>query len=196
EGKEDLLLNFFAKRKEIDLLRKLSKTTNWSHSSGAGRLFEAAGAISQLTLQNRYEGESAMLFESLADNYKGKCDMWNDVCVEEDNLFPTSQLFLSFSERLTTSRNKAKTAMEFHKNFVRICCEIASKNFKKGSVIGLSGGCFNNRILRREFKIQLEKEGFKPLLHYNIPSGDGGISFGQAVLASRSVLLGKEIKEL
>ncbi|NMB99089.1 MAG: carbamoyltransferase HypF [Thermoanaerobaculaceae bacterium] len=196
ENGEDLLHYFFKKKSALKFFENISETTNWGKSSGAGRLFEAAGALSGLAIENRYEGEAAMLFESLASEYKGKCDVWKDVCLENDNLFPTSKFFLSFAQRLIVSKDKAKTAMEFHKNFVRLCCEIASKVFVRKSIVGLSGGCFNNRILRREFKSRLEKIGFHPLLNYNVPSGDGGISFGQVVLASRSLLLQKEIKEL
>jgi len=33
-------------------------------------------------------------------------------------------------------------------------------------------------------------------LNYNIPSGDGGISVGQAAIAGRSLLLQKELREV
>lgn len=196
EERKDLISYFFSDRLTSRLIQQFSKTLNWSKSSGAGRLFEAAGALSKLSLVNRYEGEAAMLFESLAQEYKGKCDVWEEVEILEDNLFPTSRFFVTFAERLKQTKDKRKTAMEFHKNFARIASEIALRVFKKGSEVGLSGGCFNNRILRREFSHQLQKIGFHPLLNYNIPSGDGGISFGQVVIASKSLLLHKKLKEL
>lgn len=180
---------------KVDFI-SLSKTTNWQMSSGAGRLFEAAGALCGLTFVNNYEGESASLFESLADCWKGKIDVWSDVSVEDNNLFPTAKFFASFFSRIKDYTEKSKAAMEFHYNFVLLMAKIAERCFTEGKIIGLSGGCFVNRILRRFFKEELEKKGFDVLLHYNIPCGDGGISFGQAILASRSLVLGLEIREV
>jgi hydrogenase maturation protein HypF len=47
--------------------------------------------------------------------------------------------------------------------------------------IGLTGGVFQNRLLTEETLTTLEKLGFDIYLNENIPSGDGGISFGQII---------------
>jgi hydrogenase maturation protein HypF len=47
--------------------------------------------------------------------------------------------------------------------------------------IGLTGGVFQNRLLAEQTLTTLEKLGFEIYLHENIPSGDGGISFGQII---------------
>jgi hydrogenase maturation protein HypF len=47
--------------------------------------------------------------------------------------------------------------------------------------IGLTGGVFQNRLLTEQTLTTLEKLGFEIYLHENIPSGDGGISFGQII---------------
>lgn len=188
--------NFFKSlSKKVDLVA-LSKTTGWHLSSGAGRLFEAAGALCGLTFLNNYEGEAAALFETYAETWKGKIDIWNDVKVEKDSFFPSADFFCSFSQRLKDCKNKEKIAMEFHLNFAILAATIAEKYFTEGKIVGLSGGCFVNRILRRFLKEELVKRGFEVFLHYNISSGDGGISFGQALLASRSFVTKNLIREV
>jgi hydrogenase maturation protein HypF len=50
--------------------------------------------------------------------------------------------------------------------------------------IVLSGGVFNNDFIFTRMIIGLEKEGFTVYTHTQVPTGDGGISLGQAVVAA------------
>ena len=47
----------------------------------------------------------------------------------------------------------------------------------------LSGGVFQNRLLTEKAISLLEKEGFGVYINQAVPAGDGGVSFGQAVMA-------------
>jgi len=47
----------------------------------------------------------------------------------------------------------------------------------------LSGGCFQNKILLEDSIIQLENAGFVVYHHKQVPTNDGGIALGQAVVA-------------
>lgn len=44
-----------------------------------------------------------------------------------------------------------------------------------------------NRLLRDGLRTELERVGFRPLLPREVPPGDGGLAYGQAVLATVSV---------
>jgi hydrogenase maturation protein HypF len=48
--------------------------------------------------------------------------------------------------------------------------------------VGFSGGAACNQILERVMRRTVEATGLKFLVHDAIPSGDGGVSFGQAVV--------------
>jgi hydrogenase maturation protein HypF len=48
----------------------------------------------------------------------------------------------------------------------------------------LSGGCIHNRRLARLLRTGLEEEGFEVFQHRRISPGDGGLSYGQAVVAA------------
>jgi hydrogenase maturation protein HypF len=50
--------------------------------------------------------------------------------------------------------------------------------------VALSGGVFQNRILFEQVAVRLGKAGFRVLSHRQFPSGDGGLSPGQAVVAA------------
>jgi len=48
----------------------------------------------------------------------------------------------------------------------------------------LTGGCMHNRRLSRLLRDGLEATGFKVFQHRRISPGDGGLSYGQAVVAA------------
>jgi len=48
--------------------------------------------------------------------------------------------------------------------------------------IGFSGGAACNEILASEIRRTVELAGLKFLVNETIPPGDGGISFGQAIV--------------
>jgi len=49
--------------------------------------------------------------------------------------------------------------------------------------VGFSGGVAYNEHITSTIRKAVEKEGFKFLVHHKIPAGDGGTSFGQAIVA-------------
>jgi hydrogenase maturation protein HypF len=50
------------------------------------------------------------------------------------------------------------------------------------STVVLSGGVFQNHLLFRLSVAALEREGFQALTHRLVPTNDGGLSLGQAVV--------------
>ena len=54
------------------------------------------------------------------------------------------------------------------------------KNLNK---VVLSGGVFQNIFLLKKSVENLKKEGFNVYTHSRVPTNDGGISFGQAIIS-------------
>ena len=52
--------------------------------------------------------------------------------------------------------------------------------------IGFSGGAACNQILAKVMRKAVEAAGLRFLVHEAVPAGDGGISFGQAVVGGFS----------
>ena len=50
--------------------------------------------------------------------------------------------------------------------------------------MALSGGVFQNLLLLDRTAAQLERAGFRVLVHSQVPPNDGGISLGQAAVAA------------
>jgi hydrogenase maturation protein HypF len=49
----------------------------------------------------------------------------------------------------------------------------------------LSGGCFQNSLLFEMLLNALRERSFEVYFHTEVPTGDGGISLGQALIAAR-----------
>jgi hydrogenase maturation protein HypF len=56
------------------------------------------------------------------------------------------------------------------------------------NAVALSGGCMHNRRLARLLRSGLEEEGFEVYQHRNVSPGDGGLSYGQASVASAKLI--------
>jgi hydrogenase maturation protein HypF len=53
--------------------------------------------------------------------------------------------------------------------------------------VALSGGVWQNLTLLKRTLPLLEDEGFKVYIHREVPTNDGGLSLGQAVIAARQL---------
>ena len=77
-------------------------------------------------------------------------------------------------------------AARFHNGLARVIVEVchALRGRHRLSTVALSGGVFQNALLTERTVRGLEKIGFRVLTHTRVPCNDGGISFGQAVVAA------------
>ena len=87
-------------------------------------------------------------------------------------------------------------AARFHKGLADAICRIIreiiinNKNNHSIDTVALSGGVFQNKILTELVISQLKTDQFSVILHRKLPTNDGGLSLGQAVIAAaRSIAL-------
>ena len=63
---------------------------------------------------------------------------------------------------------------------------IQGANAKSVKNVGFSGGAACNQILAQLMRETVEAAGLRFFVHEAVPAGDGGVSFGQAVVAGFS----------
>jgi len=81
-------------------------------------------------------------------------------------------------------RATSQIAAVFHNTMSECIVRVARRvNMKQ---VVLSGGCFQNRRLLENAVASLLVEGFEVFWPRSLPSNDGGISAGQAVIAGMS----------
>jgi hydrogenase maturation protein HypF len=65
----------------------------------------------------------------------------------------------------------------------RVCVMLCKRHRVRD--VALSGGVFSNRLLTDLCLTRLRNRGLTPYINRQVPPGDGGISLGQAFIASR-----------
>ena len=81
--------------------------------------------------------------------------------------------------------NAAAFARGFHEAVAKAALRMAIYGADRTGLrtVALSGGVFMNRLLNALLIPMLKAHGFTALVHRNVPPNDGGIAFGQAVVA-------------
>jgi len=175
--------------KRLQQVAELTTRGEWPRATGAGRVFEAAGALFGLTAENSWEGEAAARFESLAHRSDEVIAPWPEVSLPPDtNELPTARLLAAAADRLLNGEAQCRVAAGVHVTFCRLAAALAARVIPAGvRTVAVGGGCLVNRLLRCGLEQELERVGFLPLFPSEVPPGDGGLAYGQAVLATVSL---------
>ncbi len=84
----------------------------------------------------------------------------------------------------------------FHQGLAKVIIamveQLSSGHDNGLSTVALSGGVFQNRILLELVKSDLTKKSYRVLTHKQVPTNDGGISLGQAVISAAGQIEKKE----
>ncbi|MFH1666147.1 MAG: carbamoyltransferase HypF, partial [Elusimicrobiota bacterium] len=87
---------------------------------------------------------------------------------------------------METGIHPARISSKFHMTLIRLfseLCEVIRKESGLNRIV-LSGGVFQNSILLTGLIKALEEKNFEVYTHSKVPTNDGGISLGQAVVAA------------
>lgn len=120
-----------------------------------------------------------MKLESTA--LKGKDVLKLKPSIKGDVLATSIMLQTIYENRNTQSR--ADLAYSAHAYLAKGLAELAIQKASESNVktVGFSGGVAYNEILTSQIKRAVEASGLKFIAHKQVPPGDGGLSFGQAV---------------
>jgi hydrogenase maturation protein HypF len=164
----------------MELIRKGVRTFT---TTSMGRLFDAAAALLGFTRETTFEGQAAMWLEQKA-RHAPSADSY---------LFPFANGELDFRPLL---RSLAKD------RFAGRDANECVRAFQKGVALGvfnaatalcqeldcdtivLSGGVFQNELLLQDLKSVFDSMPLQIWTNHAVPPNDGGISLGQAALAS------------
>ena len=179
---------------------RLAQDGGWPVASGAGRLFEAAGALLGVAPTNRWEGEAAARLEALAAPEWGRVETWPEIEVigaDSGPVLPSALFLAKVAERVASGESPAIVAAGFHATFCHLAAEITGRlGLPRGALVALGGGCLVNRILGDRLVKELEARGFEVLLPRNVPPGDGGLSYGQAAIAAVAAARGVQPRQI
>jgi hydrogenase maturation protein HypF len=172
----------------VETVARLASSSPWPHASGAGRLFEAAGALLGLAVENGYEGEAAARCESCAGAAVSVPEPWPEVALRDAAglpQLPGAALLAAAARRVAKGEPAESVAAGFHVTFCHLACELTVRVLPGGvRRVAVGGGCLVNRWLRYGLGEGLRRAGLEPLMPHLLPPGDGGLSYGQAVVGA------------
>jgi hydrogenase maturation protein HypF len=162
------------------VLQQLQKGVGGTETTSCGRVLDAVAAVLGVCFERTYEGEPAMKLESVA--VKGK-DVLNIKPIIDGDVLDTTQMVLAVFENL----GKAAVADLAYSAHAYLALGLASLAVQKAleqgvKAVGFSGGAASNWILSDVLRRTVEAAGLRFLVHEAVPPGDGGVSFGQAVV--------------
>ncbi len=173
------------------ILRQVETRVNVAYSSSAGRVLDAVAAVLGVCVRRTYEGEPAMKLESYAitgdaRNVKLRCDL-----IERGGmkLVDSRSLLTSVVEAMDAGKNKHDIAAAAQdvlaKTFAEQACGLAHDAGVR--TVGFSGGVAVNAAICAAIEKVVDGHKLKFVTNHKLPCGDGGVSFGQAVLAARAI---------
>ncbi|MBM3179214.1 MAG: carbamoyltransferase HypF [Chloroflexi bacterium] len=172
----------FCAEDQVTLRAQLEKKINALMTSSMGRLFDAAAALAGVRQMVNYEGQAAIEFEALADPTEaGKYSL----SLNQTQGGVRSGIRSLVKDVLTGVPTPIISA-RFH-NGLAEAARVAALEIKRKTGISkmiLSGGVWQNITLLRRTLSLLRNEGFVVYIHREVPTNDGGLSLGQAVIAA------------
>ena len=163
-------------------------------TSSVGRLFDAIASLLEIKQENSFEGECATLLETKAWDYITQADdrkILPKLCIDIDfcdgkYIINQIKLFNDIANLKASGENNiGAIAAAFHDALAECICKVCDliRQEMHEDNVALSGGVFNNRMLLTKTIDKLSKNSFKVYTNELVPTGDAGISLGQAYFA-------------
>jgi hydrogenase maturation protein HypF len=169
------------------LLRMMEQEVNSPLTSSCGRLFDAVAALIGIRQQVNYEAQAAIELEMAIISSADETGYPLELVSDGDNwIISTRPLFEALIEDLLRSVPVSAISRRFHNGLVEGFVKLATilRTNTASNRVCLSGGTFHNIYLSQRLEAQLSKAGFEVFTQKEVPSGDGGLSLGQALVAA------------
>ena len=175
-------------RPKVDLLfRMMEQGVNSPLTSSCGRLFDAVAALIGIRQQINYEAQAAIELEMAISSSKDETGYPLELVPDGDNwIISTRAMFEALLHDLGQNVPVPAISQRFHNGLVEGFVQTATILRNKTALdrVCLSGGTFHNIYLSQQLEASLSKAGFEVFTQKEVPSGDGGLSLGQAVVAA------------
>jgi len=188
EGFRDLglpIIGEIGEKKIETIVEMISKGINSPLTSSLGRFFDGIAALTGIRSKVFFEGQAAMELEMTADQITEAYYDYEWKSGEYYRIMPNS-IVRGVVEDILKGIRHSEISAKFHCTLIRLftdICEVVSKDKDIKRVV-MSGGVFQNSILLSGLIKALEARGLQVFSHRIVPTNDGGICLGQAMVAA------------
>jgi len=171
----------------------IDRKINAPLTSSLGRLFDAVAAVVLGRRTVDYEAQAAIELEGIALDEPDSLDEFYPMELgaaeagsHGPRMIATAPLWHAILNDLHGGLSKARIAERFHAGVAAafVLAAVLARTATGIHQVVLSGGCMHNRRLARLLRRGLEEEGFEVFQHRQVNPGDGGLSYGQAVVGA------------
>ena len=175
-------------RQKVELLlRMMEQGVNSPLTSSCGRLFDAVAALVGVRQQVNYEAQAAIELEMAIAESDDETGYPLELRPEGNHwIIGARLLFEALLEDLGRNVPVAAISRRFHNGLIEGFVQLARLLRDKTDLhrVCLSGGTFHNIYLSYRLEARLSEAGFEVFTQKEVPSGDGGLSLGQALVAA------------
>jgi hydrogenase maturation protein HypF len=173
------------------IARLVEHKLNTPPTSSAGRLFDAVAALTGVpgTERTTYEGQAAVELELAAGGPADRGYPFRLRPKDQGWIVETGEIIHEVVEDLLAGRATGEISSRFHRTMAEVVAAGCEKirGARGTTAVALSGGSFQNMLLLQQVIKLLEGKGFQLYRHRRVPANDGGLAFGQAILADRTL---------
>jgi hydrogenase maturation protein HypF len=173
--------------KSVTLVEQLLRAKSPSAlTSSCGRLFDAVAALALSRTTVTYEAQAAIALEACCQSTAAG-DPYPFAIAEGTCLqIQTAPLFTALCGDLLSGVPAAVMSRRFHDGLVKVLADVVLRISARSQIqnVCLSGGSFQNAHLLVGLTTALSDAGMVVATNKMTPPGDGGLSFGQLVVAA------------
>jgi hydrogenase maturation protein HypF len=171
--------------------KQIDTALNTPLTSSMGRVFDAVAALLGVCTHQQHEGQAPAELESLARPHcSSKVQSYDFALNEKDSVtqISTQALFANIVTDMSSGVSNGLISFKFHQTVKKIISQMCHKiRISTGcSVVCLSGGVFQNRLLLELIEKELTMSNFKVYFPNSIPCNDAGLSLGQVAVAAHT----------
>jgi hydrogenase maturation protein HypF len=167
------------------LRRQLERGVQCVPTSSMGRLFDAVSSLLGARHTVSYEAQAAIELETVAGPHMTAALPRYRFQVAGDKVDP-GPLLGAMVDDIHRGSAPGAVAAGFHTAVATLIAEMAERLGESTGIdrVALSGGVFQNVLVVRLARAQLERLHMRVLTHRLVPPNDGGLALGQAVVAA------------
>jgi len=170
------------------LRQQIDKKLNSPLTSSMGRLFDAVASFIGIRDEVTYEAQAAIEMEVLSKPFVSIAKPYPYAIEETENgtMIRVKELLSAIIQDIRANELVGMIGARFHRTIADMAIDICKRARETTGLneVALSGGVWQNQILLDLVRDGLRKEDFVVYFHQQVPSNDGGLALGQAVIAN------------
>lgn len=206
DDRNPVLLNNVNQNDIAFIIKMMERKLNCPETSSMGRFFDAVSALLGIKTDISYEGQAAIALEYYSEDQNAKpydieivipdsvsasgidCFDKNKSADKTGFVVKTGCIIKQIVKDIQQRQSRKQISSRFHSTIAEIVLQGCDAiRLETGlNTVALSGGVFQNITLLKMATDRLKKHGFAVYTHSEVPSNDGGIALGQAMMALAS----------